>query len=85
MDSSRSGDLPLLLKPGHYFGRTEPAGAQHGSIHPLDRSAPLAIALGGVNPGCSPAPISTMDIARIAAAYPGIEPSSDRQSAILKD
>ncbi len=71
MDSPRTGDLLLLLKRGHYFDNKAPAGAQHGNIHPLDRAVPIVVALGGVNPGRSPAPISTGDIARIVATYLG--------------
>jgi Type I phosphodiesterase / nucleotide pyrophosphatase len=71
MDSSRTGDVLLLLKQGHYFGNTATEGAQHGSIYPTDRSVPVALALGGVNPGRSPVPLSIADIARIIATYLG--------------
>jgi hypothetical protein len=71
MDTARTGDLLLVLKSGHYFGNTQPGGAQHGSIYPPDLAVPIVVALGGVNPGRSPLPISTADIARIVATYLG--------------
>lgn len=72
MDSARTGDLLLLLKPGRYAGNAAPNGAQHGSIYPQDRAVPIVLALGGVNPGRSPVPLCTTDIARIVATYLGI-------------
>lgn len=71
MDSARSGDLLLLLKPGHYFGNKESDGAQHGSIHAADRAVPIVIALGGGNAGRSPVQMSIADIARVIAFYLG--------------
>ena len=71
LESAQSGDVLLLLKRGRYFGNTEAAGAQHGSIFADDLAIPLIIAQGGASAGRSPAPISTTDIAGIIAAYLG--------------
>lgn len=71
LESPRSGDIVLLLRPGRYFGNTEPTGAQHGSMFSSDLAIPLVIAQGGAGPGRSPAPISTQDISPIVAAYLG--------------
>jgi hypothetical protein len=71
LESSRSGDVLLLLKRGHYFGNTETGGAQHGSIFAEDLAIPLVIAQGGAGTGRSPVPISTTEIPSIIAAYLG--------------
>jgi type I phosphodiesterase/nucleotide pyrophosphatase len=81
IDSPRSGDVLLLLKPGHYFGNTQAEGAQHGSGFAPDLSVPIAIALGGAHPGRSPAPLSTADIAKIIAAYLGLSERFSRNGS----
>ena len=71
LQSARSGDILILLKTGHYFHNTG-KGSHHGSIHPLDLGVPLILAQGGIAPGWSLEPVSTVQVARTIADYLGI-------------
>jgi len=80
LNSPRSGDILVLLKPGTYTRETTGwlfglAGwgeaANHGSIFESDLAVPLILAGGGVKPGVSTQPASTVNIARTIADYLG--------------
>jgi len=71
LESERSGEVLVLLKPGHYFGNNG-SGSSHGSLNPSDLSVPLVLALGGVEPGRSEEPASITDVAAAVAAHLGI-------------
>ena len=69
-DSPRSGDLILLLKPGHYFGNLG-IGSHHGSIHETDLAVPLILAQGDLPAGRRSERVSTAQIAHTIADYLG--------------
>ncbi len=81
LESPQSGDVLLLLKHGRYFANNEADGAPHGSIFADDLAIPLVIAQGGAAPGRSAAPISTLEISRIIAAYLGFSMDAESVSA----
>jgi hypothetical protein len=81
LHSVRSGNIIVLLKPGHYFHNTG-KGSNHGSIHPLDLAVPLILAQGGIAPGWSPEPVSTVQVARTIADYLGIPMAGAARSLI---
>ena len=71
LDSGRTGDLILILKPGHYFGN-KGYGSEHGSISAGDLGVPLILAQGGVVPLWPVDTVSTTQIAATIASYLGI-------------
>ena len=75
LDSTRSGDVLLLLKPGKYFKGLDPdlwgELANHGSIHDSDISVPIILAGGGIEHKISTVPVSTVNIAKTVAQYLG--------------
>ena len=71
IDTVRTGDILLLLKPGRYVGNVDVSGAQHGSIFSQDLSVPLVLGQGGIIPGRPTAPMSITVVPKIAAAYIG--------------
>jgi hypothetical protein len=86
LDSSRSGDILILLKQGHYFvGITDlesiwGVGSNHGSLHDPDLAVPLILSGGGIVPKQSSTSVSTVNIAQTIANFlgfkmDGIEPA----------
>jgi uncharacterized repeat protein (TIGR01451 family) len=83
LNSFRSGDVLLLLKPEVYsvsdladrvseflyFGNR----GNHGSLHDSDLMVPLVFAGGGIRTGHSSTPVSTVNVAKTVARYLGFE------------
>lgn len=69
-DPSRSGDLIVTLRPGHYFGNTG-VGSHHGAASDADRNVPLLVAMPHLSGGHIDTPVSITQIARTIADWVG--------------
>jgi hypothetical protein len=67
-DAARSGDLIVVLRPGHYFDNPG-AGSHHGSPYRDDTEIPLAVAAPGVAGGHTQVPVRITQVAGTIARY----------------
>jgi predicted AlkP superfamily pyrophosphatase or phosphodiesterase len=75
----RSGDVYVLLKPYHLFGRPLDTGTGHGTPYDYDRHVPLLVYGPGIPGGRRSEPVTPQAAAAIFARFLGVPPPKDAE------